>query len=81
MNRFKIDDIYICKKGFTYNLSFNTYDKFKVVKFNEYNVRLLSEKNTYHNIAYSYDSYLYFYDLFFTKNEARVLKLNKIIYD
>jgi hypothetical protein len=76
----KIGDKLICKKSYFYNGNFYSNDIFIVVGFNEYNIRLKTKYDTYHNIRHCSKQYneLYFYDLFYTQKELRKNKLEKL---
>jgi hypothetical protein len=82
IGNFIIGEEVICKRHYYYNGRFDKNDKFIVVNFNEYNVRLKTKFGTFHNITYNGDTIdLYYFDLFYMKQELRKLKLKEIFHD
>lgn len=76
----KIGDKLICKKKYSYNGIFIPNDIFIIEGFNEYNVRLKTKYNTYHNIRYcdKIHNDLYLWNIFYTTQEIRKQKLLKL---
>jgi len=82
---FKKGDTVICKKYYFYNGHFFPGDKFKIIEINENHVKLQTRLNNYNIIYYDekhynkYDvNYLYFWNLFYSKEELRRIKIKNI---
>ena len=80
-NPFNIGEEVFCKCNYEYNGRFLKGDKFIIIGYNEYNIRLKTKNNTFHNIKYSDKNVneLYYFDLFYIKLELRNLKLKEIL--
>jgi hypothetical protein len=81
MSKFIIGSIVVCKKGYSYNGTFNKGDKFIIISYSDYNIRLKTKLNTFHNICYykrPRPTERYYYDLFYKTGELRKIKINKL---
>jgi len=84
MNNFIIGSTLICKKDYLYNGSFCAGDEFIIISYNDYNVRLKTPIETFHNITYNVKNVIlnrerYLWDLFYTPQEMREMKIKTLI--
>lgn len=77
-NNFKIGSTLICKSNYEYNGCFKKGDIFTIIGFNEFNIRLKTPINTFHNISYVNKKTRYLWDHFYTNGEIINMKINKI---
>lgn len=74
----------VCKKDYSYNVDMKSGDIVTVIGANEYNVRIKTHYGTYQNISYTSNNIglgyeLFFWDLFYTIEESRQIKLSQIL--